>query len=301
MSNRPDAKSWAILILLTLIWGFSYYFIKHSLISFSPTQISALRMIISFVMLIPFIPHAFKKISFDKYWPIFVCGFIGSFLPAFLYPFAQTKISSSLAGIINAFTPICTYSIGILFYEVAKEKSKIAGSIIALLGAIILIGFKPNASFKAEGLYVLIAFIVPFLYGFNGNILKSKLAGISGVPLTALMYVMMAGLSIPVAIYSGAFSQIPVAIQSGNAFYHLLALSAFGSAIAMVLFNILIQRVHILFAASVTYLMPCVSLIVGWLDGEQIGWNDIAGFAFILFGVLIINQVIRWKSTETAV
>ncbi|MBK9377906.1 MAG: EamA family transporter [Saprospiraceae bacterium] len=112
---------------------------------------------------------------------------------------------------------------------------------------------------------------------------------------------MMAGLSIPVAIYSGAFSQIPVAIQSGNAFYHLLALSAFGSAIAMVLFNILIQRVHILFAASVTYLMPCVSLIVGWLDGEQIGWNDIAGFVFILFGVLIINQVIRWKSTETAV
>ena len=47
--------------------------------------------------------------------------------------------------------------------------------------------------------------------------------------------------------------------------------------------------------------MPCVSFIVGWLDGEQIGWNDIAGFVFILFGVLIINQVIRWKSTETAV
>mgnify|MGYP000923772366 FL=1 len=60
----------------------------------------------------------------------------------------------------------------------------------------------------------------------------------------------------------------------------------------MALFNILIKKVNIMFAASVTYLMPIVALIIGFFDDEKIVWNDIVGLILILIGVLIMNNVI---------
>jgi drug/metabolite transporter (DMT)-like permease len=60
----------------------------------------------------------------------------------------------------------------------------------------------------------------------------------------------------------------------------------------MALFNILIKKVNIMFAASVTYLMPIVALIIGFFDDEKIVWNDVVGLILILIGVLIMNNVI---------
>jgi len=297
--KKPDLFAWSLLIILTIIWGFSYYFIKHSLVSFNPTQVASLRMFFSAIALSPFLLKAIRIIPLKYFGTIFFVGLIGSFLPAFLYPFAQQKISSSLAGIVNAFTPICTFAIGVMFYGIKNDGIKLTGTVLALIGAFCLILLKPNAELKADGFYLLVAFTVPFLYGLNGNIIKTKLGDFPGLQMTAIMYVSLMVLCIPIAYLSGAFHQIPVAISQGNAFYHLLALSVLGSAVAMALFNVLIQKVHVLFAASVTYLMPLVSLVVGWMDGESLAWNDLLGFSFILLGVMIMNGIIRrFKTTD---
>jgi len=299
--QKPGLYAWSLLIVLTIIWGFSYYFIKHSLVAFNPAQVASLRMVFSAVALSPFLLKAFKTVDRASFPMIFFVGFIGAFLPAFLYPFAQQKISSSLAGIINAFTPICTFGIGVLFFNVKNERSKLIGTIIALFGAFSLILLKPNAEIRAEGFYLLVAFAAPLLYGLNGNTIKSKLGAINGIQMTALMYFFMTLYCLPLSFWNGAFQQIPVAINTGNAFYHLIALSVLGSAVAMALFNVLIQKVHVMFAASVTYLMPLVSLFVGFVDGEKLGLNDIVGLVFILTGVLIINGLIRIRTGEQLV
>ena len=290
--DRPSFLSWIVLLILTVIWGFSYYFIKHSLTSFSPIQISVLRMIISAVVLSPFLPRALQKVNKKQYLTIIIIAIIGSFLPAFLYPLAQQRISSSLAGIINAFTPICTFGIGVFFFGIKNELSKRFGAIIAFIGALVLILFKSKVELNAELSFLLIAFIVPFLYGINSNVIKKNLNMISGLHLTALLYFSLSIFCIPIAIYTESFDQIIIALNEGNAFYHLLALSILGSAIAMALFNILIKKVNIMFAASVTYLMPIVALIIGFFDDEKIVWNDIVGLILILIGVLIMNNVI---------
>ena len=97
-----------------------------------------------------------------------------------------------------------------------EEKSKILGSIIAFIGAVALIVFKPNATLKADFLYLLVAFTVPFLYGFNGNTLKTNLKDVSGLHVTVLMYLFMAIICIPIGLYSNAFRQIPIAMKEGN-------------------------------------------------------------------------------------
>lgn len=292
--HTPGVWDWSILLLLALIWGFSYYFIKHSLTGFQPDQIASLRMVFSSIALLPFLPSALKIVPKDKYWMIAFVGIIGSYLPAFLYPFAQQKISSSVAGIINAFTPICTYVLGVLFFTVKNERAKFIGTAIALTGAFCLILFRPHVELRAEAFYLIIAFTVPILYGINGNTIKTRLQGIPGTEMTTLMYLFTLVICIPACFYNKSFAQIPIALAKDHSFYHLLALSVLGSALAMTLFNILIQRVHVLFASSVTYLMPLVSIIIGWLDGESILWNDMVGFLCILVGVLITNEALKF-------
>ncbi|MBK9107779.1 MAG: EamA family transporter [Saprospiraceae bacterium] len=294
--HTPGLWDWSILLLLALIWGFSYYFIKHSLTGFKPDQIASLRMVFSSIALLPFLPSALKIVPKEKYYIIAFVGIIGSFLPAYLYPFAQQKISSSVAGIINAFTPICTYGLGVLFFSVRNEKTKFIGTAIALIGAFCLILLRPNAELKAEAFFLFVAFTVPILYGINGNTIKSKLQGIPGTEMTTLMYLFTLIICIPACFINGSFQQIPISLAQDNSFYHLLALSLLGSALAMTLFNILIQRVHVLFASSVTYLMPLVAIIVGWMDGESILWNDLVGFLCILIGVLITNEALKFGS-----
>lgn len=294
--HSPSFSDWILLLILTLIWGFSYYFIKHSLTGFNPSQIASLRMVFSAAALLPFLPRALKLVPNNKYLIIALVGLMGSFLPAFIYPYAQQGISSSVAGIINAFTPICTFAVGILFYQVKNEKSKMVGTIIALLGAFCLIAFRPTADLKAEAFFLIVAFAGPVLYGFNGNTIKSKLGGIPGIEMTTMMYLFTSVICIPACMLNGAFQQIPIAMAQDHSFYHLLALSFLGSALAMTLFNILIQRVHVLFASSVTYLMPLVSIFVGWADGESILWNDLVGFFCIIGGVLITNGVVKVKT-----
>ncbi|MBK8955401.1 MAG: DMT family transporter [Saprospiraceae bacterium] len=293
--HAPSFWDWTILIAMALIWGFSYYFIKHSLTGFNPSQIASLRMVFSAAALLPFLPNALRIVPKEKFITIGFVGLIGSFLPAFIYPYAQQGISSSVAGIINAFTPICTFAIGIAFYHVKNDRIKMTGTIIALLGAFCLIALRPYAELRAEAFFFIVAFAGPILYGFNGNIIKSKLSGIPGIEMTTLMYWFTLLVCMPACFLNGSFSQIPIALAHDNSFYHLLALSLLGSALAMTLFNILIQRVHVLFASSVTYLMPLVSIFVGWADGESILWNDLVGFLCILVGVLITNEALKPK------
>jgi len=71
---------------------------------------------------------------------------------------------------------------------------------------------------------------------------------------------------------------------------YALLLGVFGTAVAMSLFNMLIQRVNIMFAASVTYLMPVVAIIIGLVEKENIGWHEFLGLGLILGGVILINR-----------
>lgn len=129
-----------------------------------------------------------KKIPKEKYFWVFVCSLIGSGIPIYLYPLALTHISSGVTGIINSLTPLFTFLIGILFFRLKNNYFKLIGVLLGLVGAIFLIVFKPNANFKGDIIFFLIALSVPVMYGYSSNILKKHLQGLPSLPLTSLMY-----------------------------------------------------------------------------------------------------------------
>ena len=105
---NKEKEKWIILAVLSLIWGSSFILIKKSLEHFSPYQVGALRVLISGILLSPIAILNWKNFPRKQLKWLLIAAFAGNFIPMFLFPIAETKVSSSIAGIMNSMMPIFT-------------------------------------------------------------------------------------------------------------------------------------------------------------------------------------------------
>ena len=102
MQPEHKLKRWLYLFLLSLIWGGSFMLMKRGLVAFSADQVAAIRLSVAFFSLLPFVFHHLRKVNKKDLKYIFATGLIGNGIPAFLFAFAQTRIASGMAGILNS-------------------------------------------------------------------------------------------------------------------------------------------------------------------------------------------------------
>lgn len=283
MSKKANILNWSILLLLALIWGTSFILIKKGLESFSSIQIASLRIFISFLFLLPVALRNIRKISRENITSLIIIGVIGSAIPAFLYPMAQTKIDSSVAGMLNSLTPVFTFLIGILLYSRKIKWRQTVGILIGLAGAVGLL-YKGSFIFNSAGLLVVLATL---FYGISTNQI-TRIKGINGIVITSLAFIIIG----PVAGVNLLLSDFSPALETENFLRNLgliAILSILSTGIAVGLFNVLILRTSPLFATSVTYLVPIVAGIWGIADGEIITPFMIISVIFILAGVYFTN------------
>src|SRR4051812_20644220 len=107
---QPQKKSIAflLLIILAVIWGSTFILMKRGLEQFTPPQVAAIRLSVAFICLFPFVVRHVRKIEPSRWKFILVSGMLGNGIPAFLFTAAQTKVSSSAAGVLNSLTPVFT-------------------------------------------------------------------------------------------------------------------------------------------------------------------------------------------------
>ena len=117
--------SWVILIILSIVWGSSFILMKRGLEAFSSDEVAALRISLAFIFLVPLqIKH--YKIDLNKYfWGLIIMGVFGNLIPAFLFTKAETQISSSLAGMLNALTPLFTILVGLIWLKINPSKQNL--------------------------------------------------------------------------------------------------------------------------------------------------------------------------------
>ena len=149
-NRHPQFVSWALLILLTIVWGSSFILIKKGLIVYSAPQVAAIRIFSASLFMVPFAFSWMRRIDKKYYLLIFVSGFIGSFIPAFLFAFAQTQLDSAVTGIVNALTPVFVLIIGMIFYKQRITILVILGLLLAFSGTALLMftGAEGNHSFN---------------------------------------------------------------------------------------------------------------------------------------------------------
>ena len=286
-----ENKKWVFLFLLALIWGSSFILIKKSLIGLSPMQLGSLRIIITGFILFIAGFNSLKNLSKNAIKWIAMSGFLGTFFPAFLFAYAETEIDSAIASILNSIVPINTILFGFLAFNIISTKRQIIGVLIGFTGAILLISngaaINPNQNYW----YAFLVIIATVMYAFNINIIKRHLQNIPPLTIAVGNFIVIIVPAFLVLIYSGFFTQ--QVLQGPNfsiSIFYVFLLSLFGTAIAKVLFNNLVQISTPVFASSVTYIMPIVAVFWGLLDNEVFSfWQGITTL-IILGGVYLANS-----------
>ncbi len=282
---------WIFLLILSLIWGSSFILIKKSLLGLTPLQLGSLRIIISGILLFFAGFHTLKKLNkADIKW-IVLTGFLGTFFPAFLFAFAETEIDSAIASILNSIVPINTIILGMVAFRISSTKRQIIGVIIGFIGTVLLIANGATINPDQNYWYALLVITATIMYALSVNIIKRHLQEVSALTIAVGNFAAIIIPAIGVLIYSGFFkTEVFQAPEFNMSMFYVLLLSVFGTAIAKVLFNKLVQISTPVFASSVTYIMPIVAVMWGILDGEGFGVWQLIATLIILLGVYLANS-----------
>ena len=290
VKSNPNLLNWFLLLLLGAVWGTSFILIKTGLKGFPPLQLASLRIVVSFIALVGLLPFYFRKIKVRDIRYIFFVGLLGSGIPPFMYAFAQTRIESAMAGIINSAVPIFTFIIGILFFKAVFSWLKLSGVLIGLAGAIMLLIFGVSDPSTEVYLYGSLILVATLCYALSVNIVKTYLQNVNAIAITVVSFTIM---GIPAMIYLFT-TDFMVRVQAGqqelHSFLAIVLLAVMGTALANIIYFYLTQRTTALFASTVTYLIPIVAVFWGIGAGENITIIHFYGMLMILFGVYLAGN-----------
>ncbi len=284
-------NKWLLLGLMALTWGSSFILIKRSLEIFTPVQIGAFRVGMSGLILALWgIPALLKMKKSELFW-LSLAGLCGNFVPMFIFPIAQTRVSSSLAGMINALEPIFVLVLGFLFFGIRSRYSQVIGAVIGFAGAGLLLYFSEASTDSSYIFYTAIMVLASAAYATSSLIVKAKLNHLPSMNISTGVYTIWMLPSLIILGFSGFFNDINFQTSTTwTALGYLSILTFIGTTLAMALFYKLIQDTSAVFASSVSFLIPIVAVLWGVLDGEKfIIWYGIGGF-LILIGIYLIRE-----------
>ncbi|HLF35935.1 MAG TPA: DMT family transporter [Cyclobacteriaceae bacterium] len=290
VAQKNSILSWILLIILSLIWGSSFILMKKGLMNFTAGQVAGIRIVSGSVILLPIALKNFSRLKRSQVLPVIGSGLLGSLIPAFLFAMAQTKINSSISGVLNALTPLFTLLVGASVFMMKFSIRMLAGVLIGFIGSVILITTGSGGNFWAVNSYGLLIVLATVLYGFNINIINSRLRDMKSADIIGFSLMFVGPAALLYLVFDAGIPEIlqkePEALYSFSA---VIMLGIFGTAVAYMLFNKMIKITNPVFSSSVTYLVPIVAVMWGILDGEKLQGMHYLGVLVIILGVFIAN------------
>ncbi len=293
-----EFKSWFFLVILALIWGSSFILMKKGMYDesggaiFSDSQVGALRMAIAGLVMLPFGLMNLKKITnWKQVLYLLIVGTCGNFFPAFLFTFAETKLSSGLAGMLNSFTPFFTLILGFLIFKQKIRLKQVVGLLIAFTGICILVGILNDEPMEISMLHVGAILLATLMYGTSLNTIKYKLSEFKSLEIASLSFTFLAIPSWIVTLSLDTTSVLKTNSHAYEALFFISILSVFGTCLALLLFNQIIALKSPMFASSVTYMIPIVAVLLGvFLNHEKFHVSQFLGMIVIVGGVYLVNS-----------
>ena len=289
-----EQKKWFYLFLLAFTWGSSFILIKKGLLGLSPLQLGSLRTVLSSLFIFSIGFKSLKTIETHQWKWIVITGLIGTFFPSFLFAYAETEVDSGVFSVLNSLVPLNTVLIGLAVFKIATSRTQVFGVILGFVGASMLIfnnmELHPDQNYLYAGLVVL----ATVMYASSVNIIKRYLQDVKPLAIATGNFVAIIVPAIFVLTFSNFFTS--ETFLSNTIYISIgcvIILSLFGTVMAKIVFNSLIQISSPVFASSVAYLMPLIALLWGLLDGEVFGINQGLASLLILLGVYLVNKKVK--------
>lgn len=257
---------------------------------YTDMQVGSLRMLLAGIVLIPFGILNLRKIKNSKQFiTLATVGFAGNFFPAFLFTYAETGISSGFAGMLNSCTPIFTILLGTIFYNSKFTRVQLVGVILGTVGIISLMIAGKSISMTGGWIHILAVVVATFLYATSLTTIKFQLQSFTSFEITTLAFTIVFLPALVANYLTGTFATTISHPEASTSLMYIGILSVIGTAIAVILFNILLSKSSALFASSVTYIIPIVAVSIGLAFGENIHLGQVFSMILILGGVFVAN------------
>ncbi|MCI0431618.1 MAG: EamA family transporter [Rhodospirillales bacterium] len=292
-------RDWARLLLLATLWSASFLLAEIALRGFGPLTIAAGRVGVGALLLLGWMSaRGPTALPFAQWRACLVMGLLNNALPFTLIFWAQQGIESGLAAILNATTPLFTAVIAASFGQERLTGRRLAALALGVAGVAILIGPEVLRSAHSALLSEAAVLLAALSYAAAGVFGRRRLAGLAPDAATCGMLLGSSVLMIPAAL----FVERPwEARPSPEAVVAVLALAAFGTALAYGLYFRILKSAGATNLLLVTLLMPAGALILGvlFLD-ERAGLVQLAGLALILLALALIDGrlVTRFRATS---
>jgi drug/metabolite transporter (DMT)-like permease len=288
--GQKDPVKWILFIGLSFIWGSSFILMKEGMKSLGPFQVASIRILSAGIVLLPLAPKVYPTVPRGKWALILLSGLLGTFIPAYLFCIAETRLDSGLAGITNALTPLFTLLIGTLFFRSRIHWMKWLGVTLGLLGMVMLIWLGRKGQGFGEVGFAGFALLATIMYGINVNLVTHYLQGYGSRQITTVALTLLSVLALIILTITGFFT-MPVKdhqwwVSTGAS----MLLGMMGTGAATLMYYVLLKRSGGLFSTMVTYGIPFVALFWGSLAGEHVGVTQLLCLLVILSGVLIAQR-----------
>jgi drug/metabolite transporter (DMT)-like permease len=288
--SKQSFINWMIFVFLAIIWGSSFILMKISKEGLTATEIASVRVFSAGLVFLPFAIFHLRKLPPGKTGLVVLTGITGNLLPAYLFATAiANNIDSAVAAILNSLTPLCVMILGMMFFKMKIQKTKILGILIGFTGLVLLTLAQKNIQLNNVG-YALLVLLATIFYGFNVNLVSHHLKNVN--PLHAAT-VSLAFMCIPTSLLllqQNFFTE--TLLDPANAWPVIasVALGILGSTIATAFFYLLVQRAGGLFASTITYGIPVIAMGWGILYNEEVTLLQAGCLLIILTGVYMANK-----------
>lgn len=284
-------RSWlAAYFALAVIWGLSFALIKQGLTALTPLQVTACRMGLgaAAVIVVLAVGGGLPRPTLREWRQLAILGIVGLAVPFALIAFAETRVTSILAGLLNAATPLFTaVFVSLMIPSERPRRIQVAGLLVGFLGIGVLIGAWDMGGTGVDPVGVVAMVAATVCYGFGVTYGRTALRDtrLAGIQLTAGQ--LAAGavfllILLPIDPAAAPGPLTPTAVVS------VLALGVLGTGLAMAMFWHVLRQAGATVASTVTYVIPLVSTTVGVVVlREGLVWHQIVGGLIVIGGVVL--------------
>lgn len=283
--KRPGIREYALLVLLALMWGSSFTFIKIGVHAYSPLVVACGRL--SFAALVLWCFALIRKSDMPKgrraWISTFMVALIGNAIPFFLISFGETKVDAGLAAILMSTVPLTTVVLAHFFTHDEKLSSgKVVGVILGTIGVIVLVGPETLSGLGGEFLFQLAILVAAVGYAIS-SLVARNLRDQPRIGSTAVILTFAALILMPFTMFIDQPWKMDWNLQAALS---IMYLGMFPTGIAMFLILQIIAVAGASFLVFNNYLVPAVGVVISFIVlGEVPQPNALIALAIILGGI----------------
>jgi drug/metabolite transporter (DMT)-like permease len=290
-----SAKDLGALVLLGMLWGGSFLFIRVAVPVLGPFVLVELRVGLAALALVLYAVAVGRVPKLRGWWREFVIiGALNAALPFSLISAAEIELTASLAAILNSTTVLFTSLVAAAWMGERLTKGRVGGVILGIAGVAVLVGWDPVALNGPVLLSVGAMLCGSLCYGLGAVYTKRTFVGVPSTALAIGQQAAAAAILLPLAAVSPPAEAPPLVVVLS-----VLGLALLSTAVAYLLYFYLISSVGPTKTSTVTFLVPVFGLLLGvLLLDEPVGAGTLAGLGIILLSVALVIGIVPGINKE---